>query len=131
MTLSMTYTGELVVVTCWCGMAHGIPKGLREYQMRCFNSGEKIPDVFCPLGHSHQPAGESAVDAERRRRERVEASLTHAKDQLAAEKNAHISTKGQLTKARKRIGNGVCPCCNRHFTNVERHMATQHPEFVK
>jgi hypothetical protein len=23
----------------------------------------------------------------------------------------------------------VCPCCNRSFQNLRRHMATKHPEF--
>jgi hypothetical protein len=30
-----------------------------------------------------------------------------------------------------RIGNGVCPCCNRSFTNLRRHMTTKHPEYPK
>lgn len=28
-----------------------------------------------------------------------------------------------------RIRNGVCPCCNRSFKDVHRHMKSQHPEF--
>lgn len=36
--------------------------------------------------------------------------------------------KGVLAKQKKRIANGVCPCCTRSFTNLRRHMATMHPE---
>lgn len=25
---------------------------------------------------------------------------------------------------------GVCPCCNRSFTNVRRHMTSQHPDYT-
>lgn len=35
----------------------------------------------------------------------------------------------QLTKTRKRIANGVCPCCHRTFQNLARHMAGQHPAY--
>lgn len=31
-------------------------------------------------------------------------------------------------KKAKRIHAGVCPCCNRTFQNLARHMATKHPE---
>lgn len=30
---------------------------------------------------------------------------------------------------KNRVANGVCPCCNRHFENLERHMKGQHPDF--
>lgn len=38
--------------------------------------------------------------------------------------------KGAKTKLKKRIAAGVCPCCNRSFQNVRRHMANKHPEFT-
>jgi hypothetical protein len=41
----------------------------------------------------------------------------------------HRSTRGALTKQRKRAANGVCACCHRSFANVARHMKTQHPDF--
>lgn len=39
------------------------------------------------------------------------------------------ATKGVVTKFRRRVGNGVCPCCTRTFTNLSRHMTTNHPDF--
>ncbi|WP_165394478.1 helix-turn-helix domain-containing protein [Pseudoxanthomonas winnipegensis] len=30
---------------------------------------------------------------------------------------------------RQRVMNGVCPCCNRTFENLRRHMHDKHPEF--
>lgn len=39
--------------------------------------------------------------------------------------------KGAKTKLKKRIANGVCPCCNRTFVNLHRHMKGQHPEYTK
>jgi hypothetical protein len=51
--------------------------------------------------------------------------LTHA-EHLSRRVSA---TRGQLTKIRNRIGNGVCPCCRRTFQNLLAHMQTQHPAF--
>lgn len=35
----------------------------------------------------------------------------------------------RLDKLRARVKNGVCPCCNRSFENLRRHIETKHPEF--
>ena len=35
----------------------------------------------------------------------------------------------QYRRIRDRVKNGVCPCCERTFQNLARHMATEHPEF--
>lgn len=48
-----------------------------------------------------------------------------------AAQRALRATKGRLTKTKKRIANGVCPCCNRHFVNLERHMTGKHPDYTK
>ena len=38
--------------------------------------------------------------------------------------------KAAKTRLKNRVGKGVCPCCNRSFANLKRHMASQHPEFA-
>lgn len=38
-------------------------------------------------------------------------------------------TKGYITKLKNRVGNGVCPCCNRSFKDLHQHMKTKHPKF--
>lgn len=96
---------------------------------------------YCPNGHSnHYPgpskqekrlaqaereldAARSLAQREARRRERAEAQARTADYQRRA-------AKGQLTKTKKRIAAGVCPCCGRTFQNLARHMAGQHPDFV-
>jgi hypothetical protein len=117
---------------CRCGVEFGMPKALRD--VRLADHG----NFYCPLGHpQHYTAGKTEVELEREKRERAEADRDFwmreeaaERERAEAEKRRHAATKGQLTKAKKRIGNGVCPCCNRHFSNVERHMATQHPDFA-
>lgn len=38
--------------------------------------------------------------------------------------------KGQLTRVKKRVSHGVCPCCNRSFENLRRHMQVKHPAYT-
>jgi DNA repair exonuclease SbcCD ATPase subunit len=66
---------------------------------------------------------ERAERNEAERRSAAERDLRrHTERQLSAQKAA-------TTRAKKRHAAGVCPCCNRSFENVRRHMATQHPDF--
>jgi len=52
-------------------------------------------------------------------KERHAATLSRLNEALA-EKNA-------IERKLKRVGNGVCPHCNRHFQNLARHMKCKHP----
>ncbi|MBV6448554.1 hypothetical protein [Nitrosomonas sp.] len=53
---------------------------------------------------------------------RLETRNTHLVDQRDAAERSARAYKGQATKIKRRVGRGVCPCCNRHFENLERHM---------
>ncbi len=92
---------------------------------------------YCPNGHrnyypqknteeqaiAERDAARELAARESRRRKAAEDAAKHAEYQRRY-------AKGQLTKMRKRIANGVCPCCNRTFANLAEHMAGQHPDFV-
>ncbi len=118
----LTWTGRLVVTTCWCGIGHAIPEEL--YDEAQHNHAKT---VYCPLGHGWVVAGETEAQelARQLKRERDRlAAVTASRDQIAASLR---TTKGVVTKMRKRAITGTCAFCQRHFTNVERHMATKHP----
>jgi uncharacterized protein with PIN domain len=89
---------------------------------------------FCPNGHSQFWPGESDVEklqkqlaSEKAARERSEA---FARAEAAEAKKRIAVERGKITKLKNRVGNGVCPCCNRSFTNLQRHMHTKHPGFA-
>lgn len=93
-------------------------------------------NFWCPNGHAQHYPQKNEAEKQRERAEKLERRLANRDEDLRSERASHASTrgrltatKGQLTKTRKRIANGVCPCCNRSFANVERHMAGQHPEY--
>lgn len=138
MTETLTYNGTLIVLTCWCGIRHAIPSELSDEQLRERDAGRQR-EVFCPLGHSHIPAGPSRLDRERESVASLERQLDNSRtynrslrDQLEASERSKAALKGHLTRYRKRVANGVCPVagCRRHFTNVQRHVATQHAEWM-
>jgi hypothetical protein len=134
---TLNYSGQLTVTTCWCGVPQAIPKELYDYAWSEFNNNRRV-NVFCPLGHNWNFAGESELDRTKKaleregriagqRLERLEA----ARRETEHERRSHAATKGHQTRLKKRIAGGACPCCNRTFVNLERHMTGQHPEYVK
>lgn len=95
---------------------------------------------YCPSGHAMHYTT-SAKDAEierlraevadeKSRRDYWQAEERRVSATLAETKRKHAATKGALTKHKRRAAHGVCPCCNRTFANVQRHMAGQHPNYV-
>lgn len=130
MATSITYEGTLVVVKCWCGMAHAVPEDLADYQRRAHADGTAVPDIYCPLGHCHVPAGKGRAERERELREATEQALANSREETRIA-YAEISTlRAAATKARKRAARGVCPCCHRSFVDVARHINGQHPTYV-
>lgn len=93
---------------------------------------------FCLWGHENYfPKGESAEDKLRRERDSLRQNEAWYEQRLkiesaerqAAERRASAA-RGQITKLKKRVAGGACPCCNRTFENLARHMQTKHAGFV-
>jgi DNA repair exonuclease SbcCD ATPase subunit len=137
MTDTLTYSGQLLVLTCWCGMRHAVPKELREFQERQHRNGIDPIGIYCPLGHSHVPAGEGEAERLRRELEEQRERARRARETAAAERDLRADTerrlaaqKGATTRARKRAAAALCPCCNRSFVQLRRHLAAKHPDYV-
>lgn len=135
---TLQYFGTLQITSCWCGIQMAIPSDLYDYAQR------KGSTVYCPLGHTfvygdtqykrlQAEAAKARAEKERAEQQlvRERARTDQAQAEAQHEKRRAAAARGQLTKAKKRIGKGVCPCCNRHFANVERHMENKHPEYTE
>ena len=107
---------------------------------------------YCVHGHQcHYPAGKTAeeelreqLNAERLARQRAEQKIAEKEDwarrweatandqreKAEHERRRANGYKGHATRITKRAKAGVCPCCNRSFENLRRHMATKHPQFT-
>lgn len=124
---TITYSDTLTIMECGeCGITFAVPETWRKHRQ---HTGETW---YCPNGHSRvyrEPdikrlERELAAANERIASERARRLSTQ--DQLEATERSRAAVKGQLTKVKNRIQKGVCPHCNRHFQNVERHMASKH-----
>lgn len=119
--------------TCWkCKERFGLAD---ETEAMLRRSGKSF---CCPWGHEavFSPAPTEAeklrkeLDAERRRRQSAEQSIEYQRQMRQQAERSASAYKGQATKLRKRTKAGVCPCCNRTFQQLARHMASQHPNFA-
>lgn len=104
---------------CSCGVPFAMPDYLKEQCLQK-KSGKMF---YCPNGHSQYYLGETdaqklqrQLDWERSQRQTAELNLEREKRKLKA-----IET---------RTKEGVCPCCNRTFSQLSRHMKMKHPEFA-
>ncbi len=124
MTLSTSVT--LVLHECGnCGVMYGITE--RMYKERR-EDGELF---WCPNGH-RRAFVENEVQRLQKRLDRSAQLLAQAEGATVTEKQAHSTTKGKLTRARKRAEAAVCPHCNRTIRQMAQHLKTmagrgQHP----
>lgn len=127
-TIARTIEME-TLICCVCS----VPFALDAQWLRVLKSGEGA--FYCPNGHylsykKHATRLQDQVDQLKQElaqriaaQDQAEAGAMEARRQLAAERR-------EAQRVQRRIANGVCPCCNRHFVNVARHMKGQHPDYV-
>ena len=130
---TLSYTGTLVITSCWCGIAMALPQDLYTYISR-----DRSRSGYCPLGHQWV-VGDAENDRLKREAEEAKRQARYARasrdaayDQARAAERSAAAYKGHATRLRNRIANGVCPVsgCRRHFDNVQAHIEGQHPEWA-
>jgi hypothetical protein len=137
MATQIKHVATLETVTCGCcGILHAIPQEIEQESRRNGRSW------YCPNGHY---IGYSDTEVKRLQAEldkqKIQLSQKEADARFWRDRNAALeedkeraerslaATKGVVTKLRKRVGQGVCPCCNRTFSALARHMKTKHPGY--
>lgn len=139
---TMLATVPLTVQCCIrCGVPFGFPT---ELDARLHITHENF---YCPNGHPQRYTGPSEADrltaelattkrAAEVERLRLERQVRDARADEALERQArkHFEhkargMKGALTRVKKRIAAGRCPCCSHEFKDLERHMKNQHPKW--
>ncbi len=112
-----------------CGISYFVPTFW-------LDDRRKTGDAWkCPNG-CHRAFNETEADKLRQERDKLKQRQAYLRDRIdderkwreTAERSA-AAYKGQATKLRNRAKNGVCPCCNRTFQNLARHMNSKHPGF--
>lgn len=117
-------------VCCECEMLFAIP---HTYRLRLRKSHALF---YCPAGHAQHYIDANDEDVLREKLRKAEARADEWRAEYDQEWKARKATerrlsaaKGVLTRTKKRIANGVCPCCNRTFQNLANHMKGKHPEY--
>lgn len=122
---------QLETTTCGvCGVLFAPPEVLLD---DCRENGSSF---FCPNGHSlvfndyENKRLKRDLEREREKSARLVAARDQAEASARAQKAQATRARNELKRIKERIDNGVCPCCNRSFKNVHRHMKSQHPDFT-
>jgi hypothetical protein len=132
MPRTLTYSDTLSILECGeCRISFAIPQDLHT---KLRQTGKLF---WCPNGHQigyeeteNKRLKEAAEQAERRL-----ASTRAQLDQVRADRDHQEARvhgyQGALAKTKKRAAKGVCPApgCKRHFADVERHIASKHPDW--
>lgn len=121
----MNITINLVEETCVaCGTHYAVDSHLHS-QFKSYGS-----TFYCPNGHG-QSYTETEVMRLKRENDNLQKRTQWAETAAENARREKTALKGQLTKTRNRIANGVCPCCHRTFKQLEAHMSNKHPDFKK
>lgn len=120
MGYALPVTVDMAEMQCGeCGIAFAVPETWRAEKKRN-GSG-----WYCPNGHS-RVYRESDV-------QKLQKELDTEKERLRralARENEERARADALEREKKRLVKrskaGVCPCCNRTFQQLARHMATKH-----
>jgi hypothetical protein len=124
---TLTRSVTLQVIECGtCGVIHAIPQSM--YDQYYKDGGF----WHCPNGHRrgwNERNCKSALEKLEAENARLTSSINYKNDQIDTERRRTAAAKGEVNKIKKRIGNGICPCCNRTFANLQRHMTTKHLDF--
>ena len=129
---SLEFTVNLETIQCAaCAMTFAVPKRFET------DRREDHATFYCPSGHPNVFNGETESEKLRRERDRLAQRIAERDDDVKrqreraeAAERCGAAARGQVTKIKNRVGHGVCPCCNRTFENLARHMGSQHPTFT-
>src|SRR5262249_46253386 len=113
----LAYSGQLVIETCCeCHMAFAMPADLQRQARE-----SAAVWFYCPAGHKQHYATSETQNLRdqlaraEQQRDYADTRARAARDQADSAERSARAYKGHLTRARKRIGNGTCPACSRHF----------------
>lgn len=122
---------ELIIEDCCdCGVLFGLEK---RHRKRLLDTGAWF---YCPNGHKqhYTESTEAKLKKQIQYLEDDRNWYQNYSNELRAERDDarnHLrAERGAKTRLKKRMANGVCPCCNRLFVNLQNHMQTEHPEYA-
>jgi hypothetical protein len=122
---------SLDTMTCGeCGITFAVPASFKAKRM------EDRRGWFCPNGHQRHFVGQTEAEKlrdelarERANADQVKASRDYWVQQHNAKERSLRATKAVVTRTKKKIVAGRCPCCSHQFRDLKTHMMTRHPKY--
>lgn len=122
-----------VVNCCGCGGTYAMAADYLDKRQR---DGGSWQCPYCRMGTAYCETETDKLKKALERQKESTAYQRREKEEYLQQRNtlerSRNGMKGVLVREQNklaRIRNGVCPCCNRHFKNVKRHMDSQHPHY--
>jgi hypothetical protein len=133
--MTTTLIVTLSRVTCaGCGVIFGL-EASHESQLR-----ESHETFYCPNGHRQHFPGQTdkerrIAELEREKRNAISSrdfwleQSTAARREVQHKSNQLNGYRGVVTRMKRKLVAGRCPCCSHQFKDLERHMAAKHPKW--
>lgn len=125
-------TVQLTQITC--GECSGTYAISERYRQQRYQEGKSWTCPYCRVSWGYAQGENAKLKADLEIQRARADSLLQARN--AAQKEARTAnivkkrTQTLLRKTKDRVKNGVCPCCQRSFAALARHMKTKHPEYT-
>lgn len=121
---------------CACAVVFGMAPALHAQRLKDHEW------FYCPNGHKQHYTGETdeqrrikelerQVANEKARAERAVSDKEWAESSLRGARIQRGKAEAAKRRLEARVHAGVCPCCNRTFQQLARHMKAKHPDVVK
>lgn len=123
MSQFVEYTWMETEECCDCGMLFAITNDF----MRRRKKDHGL--FYCPAGHGQHYTGRTEEQKLKAELQLANNRADEMQRRAAEESQRAASISRSYKRVRERVKNGVCPCCNRTFDNLARHMKTKHPAY--
>lgn len=123
----ITQTSTVAMHTLACGPCGGVYAITEWYHHEKLEKGGYWTCPYCKCSWGY---GKGDLQRAREKAERLERDAQRLREQRDAAIRREIGQKAAKTRIKNRIARGVCPCCNRTFVNLAKHMASQHPSYA-
>lgn len=124
------YHESVVLTVINCGDCGGTYSINEKFRATCYHKGTGWTCPYCKSGWGYYKNNKDAEIARlKRAKERADMAAREAHQQTVDANNRARAQKAAKTRLKNRIAAGVCPCCNRTFQNLARHIAGQHPDY--
>lgn len=110
---------------CACAIPFFMPT--YHYKRLLANKGETF---YCPNGHPMSYTGLTEAQKLKQELDKLKEEKNKENEELQNRWLDVLGEKNKLEKQLKRVHRGVCPCCNRTFSDLSNHMKVKHPELI-